>query len=321
MNGTEMFHSPLARMMADFVAFKRMQGYDYCAQAECLSRFDRFLSARSCTDSDALLSAAMFSEYLATTAALAPSTREGRLSVVRQFSKYLHAHRPASGIMPKAMLPRHSLQRRFCRISPEQVRDLMDAALNLRPKRRVRRHCIRFLIGLLYCSGLRISEALKLNLGDVDCEQATLLVRRGKFGKDRLVALNQGCAEALNMWIERRWRQGSTAPKAPLLLGRYNSRLTYRQASYAFRTLCRNCAVQGPRRPRLHDLRHNFACRCIELWRRQGKDVQALLPVLATAMGHVNIFATQIYIHIEAHDLQEASSKFWSRLAEQRRGE
>ena len=316
MSAHETFHSPLARAMADFVSFKRMQGYDYTAQASVLELFDRFLVGRDCTDG--LLRPADFSRYLETTAELSPGGRENRLSVARQFSLHLHAHRPESAVAPTGMLPRHCPNTRFHRIVPGQVHDLMDAARRLRPKGSIRPACIRFMIGLLYSTGLRIAEALKLDLGDVDPNRSTLFVRRGKFDKDRLVVMSPSTFEALNGWLRLRSRHAPTGPRAPLLVGRPNRRLTYHQASYAFKVLCRRCGLTAKPPPRLHDLRHNFACQCIVRWREEGKDVQALLPVLANAMGHVNIFATEVYIHIGADTLQLASDSFLNHVEQQR---
>jgi integrase/recombinase XerD len=312
----ETFQGPLAEAMADFVAFKRMQGYDYRSQARSLMAFDRFLRQPDrCCD---LLSNELFHAYLATTAGLCPSTREGRLAVVRQFSRHLHVYRPESALVPPAMLPRHCRNVRFYRIEPEQVRDLMDEAARLRPKRSIRPGCIRFLIGLLYATGLRISEALNLSLGDIDAQRATLFVRRGKFGKDRVVAMTSSTAEALDGWLDLRSRHAATGPSAPLLVSGPDTPLTYHQAGYAFRVLCRRCGMQGRPPPRLHDLRHNFACRCIARWREEARDVQALLPVLANAMGHVDFFATQGYIHLEPAVLQQAAVSFHDHFQQHR---
>lgn len=190
----------------------------------------------------------------------------------------------------------------------------------LRPKGAARPWCIRFLIGLQYATGLRLAEALKLNLGDIDARHGTLFVRRGKFGKDRLVAMSESTREALDRWLQRRSRWASTGPSAPLLVGGNNARLTCHQARYAFRVLRRQCGLRGQPPPRLHDLRHNFACRCIARWREHHEDIQALLPVLANAMGQVNIHATQVYIHLEAAALQQASATFRDHLKQQREG-
>ena len=62
--------------------------------------------------------------------------------------------------------------------------------------------------------------------------------------------------------------------------------------------------------PRLHDLRHTFACDCLRKWYDEGVDVNARLPILATAMGHVNVHDTQLYLHVTAQLLQVAASRF-----------
>lgn len=316
MTARTVFRSPLAEAMDDFVAAKRRQGYDYSGRAGLLALFDRFMLGQDCADR--LLCPAHFDVYLATTANLAHSTRRVQLSAVRQFSIYLHAHHPESAVVPVRLLPRRSRNIRFFRIEPEQVRDLMDAADQLGPEGSVRPPCIRFLIGLLYATGLRIGEALQLNLGDLDHRNGTLFVRRGKFGKERLVALDDTTLGAIDTWLELRSRHAATGASAPLLAGRTDTRLTYGQASHAFRILRRQCSLEGRRPARLHDLRHNFACRCIARWREEGKDVNALLPVLANAMGHVDILATQIYIHTEAAALQQASDRFLAHFEQQR---
>ena len=73
---------------------------------------------------------------------------------------------------------------------------------------------------------------------------------------------------------------------------------------------CRHTGLRGHPSPRLHDLRHNYACRRLALWRQAGVDVNAMLPILATAMGHVNFFATQHYLHLDAVALQQAAARF-----------
>jgi len=306
------FESPLADMMERFVAHKRMQGYDYTAQEKELRFFDRFLRGADCPDG--LLRRAGFSGYLETLSHLKPKSRENRLGVVHQFSLYLNAHRPESRVMPSRLLPAFARNIRFCRITFAEVGALMDAAGKLLPKESVRAACIRFLIGLLYSTGLRISEAINLNLGDVDLEHNTLFVQRGKFGKDRLIAISPSTRNALDEWLALRSFHAGNGNSAPLFVSAPNKRLGYQQAKRAFRKLCIQCGLRSDPPPRLHDLRHNYACECMNRWRREGKDIQTLLPVLSTAMGHVNPCATQCYIHINAAALLDASGKIHGRF-------
>lgn len=306
------YKSPLGSIMERFVAHKRMQGYDYSAQEKELRWFDRFLCGVNFPDG--LLHRAVFFGYLETLSHLKLKSRENRLGVVHQFSLYLNAYRPESRVMPLRLLPAFTRNIRFYRIASTEVCDLMRAAEKLPPKGGIRGTCMRFLIGLLYATGLRISEAIGLNLDDIDREHNTLFIHRGKFRKDRLVAISPSTWNALNEWLHQRSFYAGNASSDPLFISAPNKRLGYQQAKRAFRKLCNQCGLQDQPPPRLHDLRHNYACECMNRWRREGKDIQTLLPVLSTAMGHVNPCATQRYIHINAATLFDASNKIHDRF-------
>jgi len=304
------FHSTLACRMYEFVNFKRMQGYDYTDQARTLGYFDRFLFAEPRPDQGPGLTLRTLQRYVATTEHLEAFSRSTRIASVREFSRYLHAREPHSVVLPKNILPRHRRTVRFFPITPRQVADLMGAAATALPTDGIRPQSVSVLIGLLYSTGLRIAEALNLTLGDIDREHSTLHVVNGKFGKERLVPMDPSTLTALNGYLAVRGPQGSNSCSSTLFIGSYDTALTYGQAYRAFARLCRHCGIQGDPLPRLHDLRHNYACRRLALWREAGLDINAMLPVLATAMGHVNIFATQLYLHIDAIALLEASEKF-----------
>lgn len=308
MNARPGFTSRLAERMVQFIAFKRLQGYDYTAGAHVLGLFDTFLSNRAGAGEE--LGAEELDDYRAQVKGLKRSTQFGRLSVVRQFSLYLHAIRAESALFPRSLIPRQPRSIRFCPLSPAQIGALMATAAIGQGGNAIRAYGIRFLIGLLYSTGLRISEALALNVGDVDRKQATLFIRRGKFGKERLVPLSPSTLAALQEWLDRRAGYADNAPSAPLFMAGGNRRLNRYQAYHAFRRLCLRGGVTGEPAPRLHDLRHNYACRCLALWREAGEDVDALLPVLANVMGHVDFHATEVYVHIEAAALRQASLKF-----------
>jgi integrase len=294
--------------MVSFVAFKRMQGYEYTAGAARLKRFDAFLSTLDGTAG--LLRAQDVARYRAHIAGRCARTQAGNLSTVRQFSLYLHALEPRSVVVPAHVFQRYARTIRFYPLSAAQVGALMAAAHSVLPKSGILAPCIRFLIGLLYSTGLRISEALALNAGDVDVEQATLFVRRGKFRKQRLVPMSPSTLQAMREWLERRAPYVGGEAAAPVLVVGWNKRLNRDQAASIFRRLRTHCGLDGEPPPRLHDLRHNYACHRLALWREAQENVDALLPILANAMGHVDFFSTQLYIHIDAAALQQASAKF-----------
>ena len=160
------FTSSLGDRLVQFIAFKRMQGYKYNENTGRLRRFDAFLTENGC--GDGVLHLEEFDRYRTEIEGLSRSTRAGTLSAIRQFSHYLHAFEPESALLPLGLVPREPKRIQFYPLSPGQVSDLMAATVILKPDNGIRAECIRFLVGLLYTTGLRIGEALALNLADVD---------------------------------------------------------------------------------------------------------------------------------------------------------
>ena len=309
MKKTIVFHSIFAEQMQQFVTFKRMQGYDYSSQARKLSYFDLFLVNDTDGEPGTGLSLDLLRRYIETTVHLKDSSRQKRLGSLREFSRYLHARFPQSAVLPADIVPRHAPSVRFCRIEPRQVADLMAAAQLLRPAGNIRGQSINMLIGLLYSTGLRINEALHLTLADIDRQRSVLHVIHGKFGKQRFVPMSSSTLAALTRYLGVRSDYAGTSNASPLFIGAFNKALSYDQSHKSFRRLCQQCGLCGQPPPRLHDLRHNYACRRLALWREEGRDINTMLPVLATAMGHVNIYSTQIYLHIEPGDLHAAAAR------------
>lgn len=302
------FTSTLAERMAQFIAFKRMQGHDYRDGADRLRRFDAFLAGQGCGGS--VLRAEDVEGYRARIAGLSHSSRVGNLSTVRQFALYLHALEPESALPAPNLVPRAPRPVRFHPLSAAQVGQLMAAADAIQPGGGAGGRCMRFLVGLLYSTGLRISEALALDLADVDLAGSTLFVRQGKFRKARMVAISPSTREAAEQWLARRREHARCGPGDPLLATGRGGRLTRDRAERLLRRLCVHCGMTARPPPRLHDLRHNYACACLEMWRRRGEDVDALLPVLANAMGHVDFHSTELYVHLDARALRRASETF-----------
>jgi len=173
----------------------------------------------------------------------------------------------------------------------------------------------RTLLVLLYGSGLRIGEALNLALRDVDVIERIITVRDTKFFKTRLVPIGSKLAGELAVYIQRR-RQ------LPLPLGDDSRLFTtktgrgwpYPHVITLFQKVRRAADIGSAtgecRPPRIHDIRHTAAVHRVITWYRTGRDVQRLLPRLATYLGHIDIKSTQRYLHMTTDLLQEASQRF-----------
>ena len=200
--------------------------------------------------------------------------------------------------------------------SREELRRLLVAtATNRDPRFVIEPITLRTILLLLYGAGLRASEALNLNLADVDLITAVLTVRLSKFFKSRLVPLGPQLAQALMAYST--WR-GSTASAAegtaPFFVRRTGERISYNTLEGTFRRIRARAGLRrtdgGRYQPRLHDLRHTFAVHRLIAWYRQGAEVQQVLPQLSAYLGHTCLAATQVYLTITPELLQEAGTLF-----------
>ena len=190
---------------------------------------------------------------------------------------------------------------------------LIDATGHLRTKN-IERRSLRTLLLLLFGTGLRLSEALNLSLADVDLQQNLLIIRESKFYKTRWVPIGADLAGILRGYINAHHTSRDLDPATPLLVCRDGSPLTGSGTRRAFARLRAIAGVQRgddlPNRPRLHDLRATFAVHRLTSWYRDGADVQRLLPLLSTYLGHASIAATQVYLPMTPELLMEASARF-----------
>ena len=305
------FVSVLAHRLSDFLAFRRLGGIDSPTEFRLLRHFDRFLYHEGSQGS--WPSREVIEHYLATAQHLHPRTRDNRLSLVRQFCRYLRQFEPEC-FVPETCLPRQRRPSQVPHIYPEtEVRTILQAARQLPPVDSLRPKTYFALFGLLYTTGLRCGEAFALNLSDVDLEQNLLFVRRGKFGKSRWVPISPSTAAVLQRYMEERIRVFPAASESPFFVTRTGRRLYHTNVDFAFRQVLKRCALRGGKGcpgPRLHHLRHSFACARLLAWYREGKDVQVLLPALATYLGHVSVTSTQVYLHATTELLEKANQRF-----------
>ena len=154
------------------------------------------------------------------------------------------------------------------------------------------------LIGLLAATGMRISEAIKLDRTDIDWDGGVLLVRESKFNKSRYVPLHATSVEALACYASRRDELCPHPRDASFFVSLRRTRLYPCAVQATFRRLCQAAGVgtDAPFAPRLHDLRHTMAVRALLTWYQDGVDVQSRLPALSTYLGHRDPAYTYYYL-------------------------
>lgn len=173
---------------------------------------------------------------------------------------------------------------------------------------------VRTLLLLLYGTGLRIGEAIRLQHRDVDFRERILTIRETKFYKSRLVPMNSDLAALLRDYFQKQWQGKRWTPESPFLTTYDGRPVTCQTAELAFKRIRYEAGVKRTDdfhfQPRLHDFRHTFAVRRLVTWYREGKNVQRLLPHLATYLGHVSIRETARYLTMTKELLDQASQRF-----------
>ena len=233
-----------------------------------------------------------------------------RLMVVRIFARSLRALDPATQVPPMDVLP-HAYRRTTPYLySAQQLADLVQAASLLRPRLRALTYAA--VIGLLASCGLRISEACRLDEGDVDLDEGVLTVRGSKFGKSRIVPVHSTTLCALRIYGGRRDLLCPDPASAAFFLNSRGRRLDAHNVSHTFAEILHTAGITAPpgaRRPRIHDLRHSFTVATLLAWYRDGGDVAARLPLLSTYLGHVDPKSTYWYLQATPELLEAAADR------------
>ncbi|WP_081469600.1 tyrosine-type recombinase/integrase [Sphingomonas sp. PAMC 26617] len=185
-----------------------------------------------------------------------PFTWAGRVAVLRPFARYLADHEPKTEFPEDAPFGRSHRRLAPHIYSLSEVEALVAAAKRL--PGRLKPATYAMLFGLLAATGLRISEALRLRIRDIDESQAQLTVLHGKFQRSRLVPLHPSATKALRTYLRVRASHGSMEGSAALFLcERTYQPLTYGSVRSAFRRLTAELRIPargGHQFVRIHDL-------------------------------------------------------------------
>nr|WP_234894966.1 tyrosine-type recombinase/integrase [Sinorhizobium meliloti] len=173
---------------------------------------------------------------------------------------------------------------------------LIDACARISPGIPLRGRTMATLIGLLASSGLRSGEVVRLDRSDVDLTNGVLLVRKTKFRKDRLVPVHTTTQAALRHYAHDRDAAFPTPKDQGFFLSSRGNRLSATGLQNGFAEVRKLAGLDGGKPLRPHDLRHRFAVTRLSFWHQQRADVQALLPLLATYLGHASYSDTAYYL-------------------------
>ena len=261
----------LSRDLACYIDQKRSLGFKFHNQNVLLRGFVRFAEERG----DRYITSARVLAWAA--GAPSPEHRRTRLLTVRRFALALHAENARHQIPQADALGR------------------VRTAAALEPPGSIRPILYTTLLGLIAATGMRIAEALALQLDDVTADG--LVIRETKFQKSRLLPLHATVRQALDRYLIDR-RKVSAADRA-LFISVGGRSLPYNTVRNVFLQLLDRTGLRGVHRgrdPRIHDLRHSFAVRSLEQCSHDRSAVARHIVALSTYLGHAHVTDTYWYL-------------------------
>lgn len=200
--------------------------------------------------------------------------------------------------------------------SHDELRRILDATSVLETDHgKEQALTFRTILLVLYGAGLRPGEALRLRGCDVDLGARLLAIWDTKFFKSRLVPIGADLCKALaSYWTVRQQLPLLDEMRSSFFCAGAGLAISLAKLEKVFVRLREHAGIRRPAtdrwQPRLHDIRHAFAVARLIAWYREGADVQACLPLLATYLGHINLSGTQTYLTMTSELLGEASLRF-----------
>jgi integrase len=312
--------STLVQELDRYLSIRRSLGYDLSTSERVLRRFVAFAHGRKAK----YITTDLFLAWQAEFGEANQRTWSARLGMVRQFALWLSGINPRNEVPPKALIPGRYRRARPYIYSEQEIVRIVEEAARLPSPNGIRALTFTTLFGLIAATGLRVSEAIALDNGDVDLEKGVLTVRRGKSNKARIVPLAQSATDRLAAYTRERDRLLGHASK-PFFISDTGNRPDDCSARYNFASVCQRIGLRAPQKfhkhgrgPRIHDLRHTFAARTMVHWYRTGKDPEREMIKLSTYLGHTEPEHTYWYIEAVPELLELASNRATRALAEER---
>ena len=303
------FQSGLKEAIEGLIALKHGLGMKYYGPAVVLKRFDSFCAKRY--PEQTILSKELVSDWFSFCCIGKPKTTRLSMTPVSHLGTYLCNMGTVAYVFPVNTLPpdhrytphiysMDELQRFFA--ATDDCRYTCAAPL--------RHHIMPVFFRLLYCCGLRSSEAISLKTDDVDLAHGVLTIRESKNGGERYVPMSEEmrrrCVSYWNAVHNGKQKHHYFFPLPP------REKITYMNIYGNFRRFLRNAGIShgGRRNPiRIHDFRHTFAVHCLKRWVEEGRELNTCYPYLRAYMGHTLFRYTAYYLRLTADLYPSISAK------------
>lgn len=292
------FKSLLGICIKDFIGQKRASGYPYQSSARILLHFD--LLAAEKFPRESTITREMCSAWIQSKSGEHPNGLLRRVTPVRQLGKYMKGLGYDVYVIP-GHIPDRQVKYEAHIYTTAELKSFFNAIDRCPPSpfSPTRRYVIPLIFRILYCCGLRSSEARLLKKEDVDLETGKISVRESKGWKARIVYMSEDLLEVCREYDSI---MGSMFPDRQVFFPNKDGNCFNKSIlDYWFHEfwdiLPESAAITG-NPARVHDFRHGYAVHRLNQWVREGQDINALYPYLSEYMGHSNYADTDYYLSL-----------------------
>lgn len=313
------YMSTFSNYIHGLICQKQSIGYKYLSEAAVLKRFDTFCHKNypdaQVLDKDIVLhwSKRRTGEH--------PATLQGRVTPVRELARYMIRNGQSAFILPKGMLPKIPRYLPYI-YSDGEIRKIFSCIDHCHYHIEVpyRHYVMPVFFRLLYCCGLRVSEARLLKVGDVDLVRGVITLTNTKLGKHRQIPLSIRLHERFISFHQTVHFYSS--PDDWFFPGYNNKPMSVGNIEKNHRKFLWQAGISHPGRakpgergaPCVHSWRHTFAVHCLRKWIREGKNINAYMPVLQAYMGHASYSDTAYYLHLTTDLFPDVTDKLEQEL-------
>jgi integrase/recombinase XerD len=257
--------NPLTNELARYLEIRRSLGYKLNTEARILRRFVSFAEQ----EQTGRITSELFLHWQKIFGHAHRSTWARRLGVVRCFARWLQGLDSRHEVPPASLIPYRLRRTRPYIYSDDEIQRIIQAAAKLPSTYGFRGLVYATFFGLVAVTGMRISEAILLDAGDVDLAAGVITIRHGKLGKARYNPISDTTKARLSDYVKERRRLLGGQQDA-FFLSEQGTRLTDCGVRYNFAQVCQYIGLRSKQRfhrhgrgPRIHDLRHHSERRII----------------------------------------------------------
>lgn len=301
----------ISRQIDEYLEYKRSLGFKMTGEETVLHSFSRYTLEHEYNNGSLTMDIVL--AWAASGGMQTDKAMGRRLEVIKPFSKYASAFDPeACCITGKLFRNTHARPEPYI-YSEKEVVSLIKNCDALYSPDGIRAKTVKTVIGVLWATGMRPAEPMRLQVKDVDFNNNTIFIKETKFSKDRTIPITSSTAREMSAYKE--WINtvlGVKSPEAPFFYTTGGKPMTERCLRYAF-SLIRDSIGASPKgypKVRLYDFRHTLACNTILRWLKQGVDVNSKLHTLSAYLGHVHPEDTYWYLSATPELMQTACSRY-----------